>query len=241
MLSEPMPTLDPTVVKAVEVSREFLLGNCKQLALSKINFVLKRKDFSAIAGPSGSGKSTLLNILGCLDRPTSGEVLIEGVSTQQLSIQALAEFRSRKLGFVFQTFNLIPTLTALENVEYPLLLMKLNSRERKQMAEEALVKVGLENFKKNRPNQMSGGQRQRVAIARAMVKKPILILADEPTANLDHKTANEVLDLMQKLNGDEGVTFLFSSHDPLVLNRASQVTFLEDGTQVNGGIRTHVA
>ncbi|MBM4317839.1 MAG: ABC transporter ATP-binding protein [Deltaproteobacteria bacterium] len=217
------------IVQAVDVGRKYSLGLCEHQALLGVNFNLKKNDFAAIAGPSGSGKSTLLNILGCLERPSNGDVLIEGISTQKFNTFELAEFRAHRLGFIFQTFNLIPTLSALENVEYPLLLLKLKAKDRRLQAEEALVKVGLEKFLKSRPNEMSGGQRQRVAIARAIVKKPVLILADEPTANLDQKTAREILDLMQRLNVEDGISVLFSSHDGEVLKRASSVTYLVDG------------
>lgn len=229
------------VVQAVGVTRTYQIGPTEYPVLSDVFFDLKKNDFAALAGPSGSGKSTLLNILGCLDRPTSGDVLIEGVSTKQLTLSELADFRSQKLGFIFQTFNLIPTLTALENVEYPLLLQKLPAKKRRAMAEESLAKVGLEKFFKFRPSQLSGGQRQRVAIARAIVKKPVLILADEPTANLDHKTSHEILTLLQQLNLNEGMTVLFSSHDPDVLRLASQVTHLVDGATVQKGKFSHVA
>jgi putative ABC transport system ATP-binding protein len=229
------------VVQALDVSRVYALGEHKHQALNKVSLEVEPQDFCAIAGPSGSGKSTLLNILGCLERPTSGEVLIEGVSTKQLTVNQLADFRAQKLGFVFQTFNLVPTLSALENVEYPLLLLNISASERRKIAQEALRKVGLEKFFKNRPSQLSGGQRQRVAIARAIVKKPLLILADEPTANLDRNTATEILDLMQRLNSDEKMTFVFSSHDPLVLKRATHVSYLVDGLKVSGGEERHVA
>ena len=235
------PSDSTSIVKAVSVSRKYLMGALEYPALREINFNLNRNDFSAIAGPSGSGKSTLLNILGCLDRPSSGDVFIEGISTRELSLSELADFRSQKLGFIFQTFNLIPTLSALENVEYPLLLQKLPSKLRKKMAEESLVKVGLEKFFHFRPGQLSGGQRQRVAIARAIVKKPILILADEPTANLDHRTSLEILALMQHLNREEQMSVLFSSHDPEVLKRASTVTYLMDGVTMREGNVSHVA
>lgn len=229
------------VVQALDVSRVFILGEHTHQALNKVSLEVEPQAFCAIAGPSGSGKSTLLNILGCLERPTSGEVLIEGVSTKQLTVNQLADFRAQKLGFVFQTFNLVPTLSALENVEYPLLLLNIVTRERRRMAQDALRKVGLEKFFKNRPGQLSGGQRQRVAIARAIVKKPLLILADEPTANLDRNTATEVFNMMQRLNREEKMTFVFSSHDPLVLKRATQVSYLVDGLKVSGGEERHVA
>lgn len=229
------------LVQVIDVGRTYTLGQHQHQALSNINLEVRSQDFIAIAGPSGSGKSTLLNILGCLERPSKGTVLIEGTSIDHLKIPQLAEFRARKLGFIFQTFNLIPTLSSLENVEYPLLLLGLPSRQRRQMAEGALAKVGLEKFTKNRPNQLSGGQRQRVAIARAIVKNPLLVLADEPTANLDQKTATEILDLMQQLNQEEKITFVFSSHDSLVLTRAKSVSYLADGRNVIPSGVKHVA
>jgi putative ABC transport system ATP-binding protein len=229
------------VVQAFDICRNYTLGEFQHQALKNVSFEVRRQDFAAIAGPSGSGKSTLLNILGCLERPSSGDVLIEGVSTKQLSIEQLANFRAEKLGFIFQTFNLIPTLNALENVEYPLLLLNCSAKERRSKAREALQKVGLEKFYRNTPSQLSGGQRQRVAIARAIVKRPLLILADEPTANLDQKTSNEILDLLQRLNQEERMTVLFSSHDPLVLKRASSVSYLVDGCCAPNEGLPHVA
>ncbi len=241
MLCDAIGNNNFSLVQAIDVCRSFFLGEHSHQALTNVSLEIKKHDFSAIAGPSGSGKSTLLNILGCLERPTSGDVMIEGVSTKELSIRQLSDFRAKKLGFVFQTFNLVPTLSSLENVEYPLLLLNINAKERKQRSEEALKKVGLEKFLKNHPSQLSGGQRQRVAIARAIVKKPLLVLADEPTANLDKKTANEILDLMQQLNLAEKIAFLFSSHDPLVLARANSVAYLTDGQRDESHREQYVA
>jgi putative ABC transport system ATP-binding protein len=241
MLKESFERKTDCVVQAVEVSRIYSLGEHTHQALNKVSLQVSSQAFCAIAGPSGSGKSTLLNILGCLERPSSGDVFVEGISTKQLTVNQLADFRSQKLGFVFQTFNLVPTLSALENVEDPLLLLNISAAERRTIAQEALKKVGLEKFLKNRPSQLSGGQRQRVAIARAIVKKPLLILADEPTANLDRNTATEILDLMQRLNSEEKMTFVFSSHDPLVLKRATHVSYLVDGIKVSEGEERHVA
>lgn len=241
MQSEQRSFQDRVLVEAIGVSRKFVIGNFTHNALENVSLELKRNAFTAIAGPSGSGKSTLLNILGCLERPSSGEVRIEGTSTRDMTLQELAYFRAHRLGFIFQTFNLIPTLNALENVEYPLLLTGANSKDRKIRAEEALQKVGLEKFLKNRPNQLSGGQRQRVAIARAIVKSPVVVLADEPTANLDSKTSVEILALMQSLNKNEHITFLLSSHDPLVLSRAQTVIHLADGKRVETSEMSNVA
>jgi putative ABC transport system ATP-binding protein len=190
----------------------------------------------ALAGTSGSGKTTLLNLIGAIDTPTSGDILLDGIPLRMLSPDDLARFRCKKLGFVFQTFNLIPTLSTLENVEYPLLLLGMGRDQRRRMTLEALDQVGLAKKTRNKPSELSGGQRQRVAVARAMVKKPRLILADEPTANLDRKTAVEILDLMQKLNKELQTTFVFSTHDQMILSRAERVFYLADGCQADAPI-----
>ncbi len=201
----------------------------KVAALSELSVSFESGEFSAIAGPSGSGKSTLLNIIGTLDRPTHGEVRYGQRKVSHLGAEELADFRLRSLGFVFQAFNLIPVLTALENVEYPLVLQGAAAGERRARAAEALKSVGLEAMANRRPDQLSGGQQQRVAVARSIIHRPVLVLADEPTANLDSKTAAALLDLMEGLNRDRGITFLFSSHDPAVLSRARRVVHLRDG------------
>ena len=204
-------------------------GGGKVAAVRAVDLVVERGEFTAFAGPSGSGKSTLLNLIGTLDRPTKGEVFYEGRAVSRLDMSDLADFRLRALGFVFQAYNLIPVLTALENVEYPLVLQGVASGERRRAAQEALLWVGLETCAGRRPDLLSGGQQQRVAVARAIVHRPALVLADEPTANLDSKTGAALLDLMESLNKDHGVTFLFSSHDPAVLCRARRVVHLVDG------------
>ncbi|OGS04858.1 MAG: macrolide ABC transporter ATP-binding protein [Elusimicrobia bacterium RIFCSPLOWO2_12_FULL_59_9] len=186
-------------------------------------------EFAAIAGPSGSGKSTLLNLIGTLDTPTRGEILFEGRRVSQLTENQLADFRLRSLGFVFQAFNLIPVLTAFENVEYVLILQGVPKAERSAKTLEALKWVGLDKLADRRPDLLSGGQQQRVAVARSIVHRPLLVLADEPTANLDSKTSAELMDLMADLNEKHGITFLFSSHDPLVLSRAKRVIYIRDG------------
>ncbi|MBI5209938.1 MAG: ABC transporter ATP-binding protein [Elusimicrobia bacterium] len=186
-------------------------------------------DFAAIAGPSGSGKSTLLNIIGTLDKPTAGEVLYEGGGVSGLAVEELSDFRLRSLGFVFQAYNLIPVLTAVENAEYPLVLQGAARAERRRRALEVLGWVGIEDLAHRRPDRLSGGQQQRVAVARAIVHGPKVVLADEPTANLDSKTAASLLDLMESLNRERGVTFIFSSHDPAVLGRARRVVQIRDG------------
>jgi len=205
-------------------------GNTKVSALRGVDLKVDRGEFAALAGPSGSGKSTLLNLIGTLDRPTKGEILYEGSVVSRLDVDGLADFRLRTLGFVFQAYNLIPVLTARENVEYPLVLQGVGAEERERAAHEALKWVGLEGYANRRPDLLSGGQQQRVAVARAIVHRPALVLADEPTANLDSKTGSALLDLMESLNADHGVTFLFSSHDPAVLSRARRVVHLLDGT-----------
>ncbi|PIP81520.1 MAG: macrolide ABC transporter ATP-binding protein [Elusimicrobia bacterium CG_4_9_14_3_um_filter_62_55] len=198
-------------------------------ALKSVSLDFARGEFTAIAGPSGSGKSTLLNIIGTLDSPTKGEVLYEGRHVSTLSENQLADFRLLSLGFVFQAYNLIPVLTAFENVEYVLALQGVPGAERRERAMEALKWVGLEAQADRRPDLLSGGQQQRVAVARSIVHRPMVVLADEPTANLDSKTAESLLELMARLNQEHGVTFLFSSHDPRVLERARRVVEILDG------------
>ena len=198
-------------------------------ALKNISLDFERGEFSAIAGPSGSGKSTLLNIVGTLDVPTRGQVLYEGRKVLSLSENELADFRLSSLGFVFQAYNLIAVLSALENVEYVLALQGVPKAERRERAFEALKRVGLEAQADRRPDLLSGGQQQRVAVARAIVHRPIVVLADEPTANLDSKTADALMDLMRRLNEEHAVTFVFSSHDPHVLSRAKRVIQIRDG------------
>jgi putative ABC transport system ATP-binding protein len=204
-------------------------GALSVTALRSVSIEFTRGEFTAIAGPSGSGKSTLLNIIGTLDTPTKGEVLYEGRHVTSLDENQLADFRLRSLGFVFQAYNLIPVLTAFENIEYPLALQGVPAGERRERANEALKWVGLEPQADRRPDLLSGGQQQRVAVARAIVHRPMVVLADEPTANLDSKTAESLLELMSRLNEEHGVTFLFSSHDPRVLERARRVVEIRDG------------
>jgi putative ABC transport system ATP-binding protein len=217
--------------KLVEVSNlhKVYPGGSKVAALKGIDLTIARGEFTALAGPSGSGKSTLLNLVGTLDRPTKGTVSYDGHVVSTLGPDPLSDFRLRSLGFVFQAYNLIPVLTAVENVEYPLVLQGMDAKERRQLAHEALGWVGLETYAERRPDLLSGGQQQRVAVARAIVTRPSLVLADEPTANLDSKTGAQLLDLMQGLNKDHGITFLFSSHDGAVLERARRVVRLQDG------------
>ena len=219
---------DAPLVEARAVEKVYAEGS-RVAALRGVDLVVRRGEFAALAGPSGSGKSTLLNLIGTLDRPTRGRILHSGTDVTDLDSDALADFRLRTLGFVFQAYNLVPVLTALENVEYPLVLRGETPAARRSAAMEALRRVGLEAFADRRPDLLSGGQQQRVAVARAIVHTPALVLADEPTANLDSKTGAQLLDLMEELNRDRGVTFLFSSHDPAVLERARRVVRLQDG------------
>ncbi|MBI5246834.1 MAG: ABC transporter ATP-binding protein [Elusimicrobia bacterium] len=201
----------------------------KIAALKGVDLIVERGEFTALAGPSGSGKSTLLNIIGTLDRPTKGTVSYDGKVISTLDVDELSDFRLHALGFVFQSYNLIPVLTAAENAEYPLVLQGVEPAKRRKLSHEALKLVGLEHYAERRPDMLSGGQQQRVAVARAIIHRPSLILADEPTANLDSKTGAQLLDLMEDLNKDHGITFLFSSHDQAVLERARRVVRLQDG------------
>jgi putative ABC transport system ATP-binding protein len=190
---------------------------------------VNKGEFLAIVGPSGSGKSTLLNLIGCIEKPESGRILIDGTDVTPRSLDALAELRSEKIGYIFQTFNLLPVLTVMENVEYPLWLRGVDRKERTERVFKALGHVGLEKFSGHKPRELSGGQRQRVAIARSLVGNPTLILADEPTANLDQKTGIETLQLMRNLNKLTGTTFIFSTHDPKIMAEADRIIEMSDG------------
>ena len=219
-----------TLVKVEAVCKRYTLGDVGVLALDGVSAEVREGEFLAIAGPSGSGKSTLLNIIGCIDTADSGAVAIDGVDVAGLSADALADIRARRLGFVFQTFNLLPVLTALENVEFPLINQpELDRRERRERAMYYLDRVGLAEKTGHRPNQLSGGQRQRVAIARALAARPRLVLADEPTANLDQATGREILALMRSINQETGTTFVFSTHDSQVMAIADRLLHMVDG------------
>lgn len=215
------------------VSQEFIVGSSVHMALTDISFTAAPKDIIAIMGPSGSGKSTLLNIIGGLLTPTKGHVTINDVNISTLSDNEASALRSQLIGFVFQSFNLIPVLTAYSNVEYPLLLQDVSPKERKERVLDILHKVGLEKFVNNIPSRMSGGQQQRVAVARALITRPKVLLGDEPTANLDERTANEVLDLMLQLNQDIGACLIFSTHDKRVAKTASRVCELHSGVMAS--------
>lgn len=211
------------------VSKFYGIGEAKIAALKSVSLKISQGEFTAFAGSSGSGKTTLLNLIGGLDHPSEGKISLNGTSLTDLSSRELADLRRKNLGFVFQTFNLLPVLSGLENVEYPLLRLGFKKSEIVSLAREALARVGLEKVMHHRPNQMSGGQRQRVAVARAMVHKPQIVLADEPTANLDKKTAGEIISLMRDLNRERGVTFIFSTHDPMIMEAARRIIHVSDG------------
>ena len=219
-------------IEISEVVKNYHLGNIIVEALKGISFEIKKSDFICIAGASGSGKTTLLNLIGCLDKPTSGKVKIENIDISNLNRFELSMIRRRKMGFIFQTFNLIPVLSAYENVEYPLLLQKVNEKNRKEKIGKVLDAVELADYAHHRPDELSGGQRQRVAIARALVSEPFIVLADEPTANLDSVTGENIIDLMLQINKENGTTFIFSSHDPKIIKHAVRVIELRDGAIV---------
>jgi putative ABC transport system ATP-binding protein len=218
------------IIRLEHVYKHYPLGAHKVRALTDISFSVEAGVLLAIAGPSGSGKSTLLNLIGHIDAPTRGKVIVAGHDITGKTADALAELRARTVGFIFQTFNLFPVLTAEENVEYPLLQMQeIGRKERKLRVARLLETVGLAKFARHRPNQLSGGQRQRVAIARALVTAPSIVLADEPTANLDHKTGKGILALMKDINRATRTTFIFSTHDQQVLDCADHYIGIEDG------------
>lgn len=217
------------IVSMQKVVRNYYLGKTVVNALRGIDFGVEKGEFICIAGPSGSGKTTLLNLIGCLDKPTSGKVFLDEDDVERLSDNQLSRLRAERIGFIFQSFNLIPVLSAFENIEYPLLLKGVSRRSRKKKILAMLEEVELADFTKHHPNQLSGGQRQRVAIARALVTDPEIILADEPTANLDSKTGEAIVDLMRKINQEMKSTFIFSTHDPRVMEYAHRVIRLQDG------------
>ena len=218
------------VVLIHDVTKEYQLGKTTILALKGVSLGVSRGEFLCVAGPSGSGKTTLLNMIGCLDKPTSGQVAIEGREVTSLSRDELARLRRQKIGFIFQTFSLIPVLSAYENVEFPLVLRGDHAKHHRERVGQILQAVGLDEVVRHRPDELSGGQQQRVAIARALVTEPALILADEPTANLDSETGKSIIDLMHRLSRDQGTTFVFSTHDLKIMERADRIVHLKDGS-----------
>lgn len=221
------------MVSTERVVRTYMSGEVPVHALKGVSLGVDGGDFVSIAGPSGSGKTTLLNLIGCLDKPDDGEITVDGVKTSTMSKDELAMFRREKLGFVFQTFNLIPVLTAYENVSFALSLLNLSEQEVRDRTMAMLHEVGLSGMEDRLPLKLSGGQQQRVAIARALVKQPRLVLADEPTANLDSDTGRAILDLMGSMNERYGTTFVFSTHDKMVMDHAKRLVMLHDGEIVS--------
>ena len=218
-----------TVIETRQLYKTYDAGKIAVHALNGVDLTITEGEFTAIVGPSGSGKTTLLNIIGGLDHPTSGQVLIDGEDISRYSDSRMIDFRMEKIGFVFQAFNLIPVLTALENVEFIMLLQKQPRKKRLERARQLLQEVGLTDKLHKRPAELSGGQQQRVAVARALASRPRFVLADEPTASLDSVSTANLLDLMAKLNREEQTTFIFSTHDQRVIDRARRVITLEDG------------
>ncbi len=221
------------LVTAEAVSRSFPLDHSQVRALDEASLRVSPGEFLAIAGPSGSGKTTLLNLIGCIDKPTSGRIVFDGEETAKLTPARTTALRREKIGFVFQTFNLIPVFTASENVEYPLLLQGVSASQRRKRVAAALESVGLSSRATHRPDLLSGGERQRVAVARAIVHRPALVLADEPTANLDTQNATQLIDLMRELNRGLGLTFIFSTHDQRLLEHTPRIVRLCDGRVVS--------
>jgi putative ABC transport system ATP-binding protein len=220
-----------------QITRTYREGALEVLALRGVDLDIARGEFTSLAGPSGSGKTTLLNIIGVLDKPTSGRIEVAGIDVTRLDKGEAADFRLEKVGFIFQAYNLVPVLTALENAEFTLLLRGVPARERKEKVAPLLERVGLGDMMDRKPHELSGGQQQRVAIVRALATDPALVLADEPTANLDSETSAGLLDLMLELNEELNTTFLFSTHDPVVIERARRVVRLLDG-RVDGKARS---
>ena len=233
------------IVSVENVTRVYTLGKSEVHALRGVSLAVEAGEFLSIAGPSGSGKTTLLNLVGCIDTPTTGRVVVADEDTSKLSERALTDLRLHRIGFIFQTFNLVPVLSVFQNVEFPLLLQGGHSgRDRRARVDALLEAVGLAEHARHRPSELSGGQRQRVAVARALVTRPALVLADEPTANLDSQTGETIIDLMREMNRRDGTTFVFSTHDAKVMAHANAIVRIADGTivgrealpQVAGGV-----
>jgi putative ABC transport system ATP-binding protein len=218
-----------SLVSIHDVKKNYHLGKTIIPALRGITFNIEKGDFLSIVGPSGCGKTTLLNIIGCIDKPSEGHIYFNGTDVAELSDNQEADIRLKKIGFIFQSFNLIPVLNIFENIEFPLILNKWPKKKRKERVEYLIEIVGLSDYIQHKPDELSGGQRQRVAIARALVNEPSLVIADEPTANLDSETGGMILSIMKKLNEEEDVTFIFSTHNPEVMDYARRIIVLKDG------------
>lgn len=218
-----------TIIQTIDLEKIYQDNGVPVHALRGINLTIEKGEFTVIAGPSGSGKTTLLNLIGALDKPTQGKVLLEDTDIGGLNRNALGELRLHKIGFVFQAYNLIPVLSAMENIEFTMMLSGIPEKERRRRGLEVMQELGIEALADKRPNEMSGGQQQRVAVARAIVNNPTIVLADEPTANLDTDTGAELLNLMEQMNREHNITFIFSSHDPQVIERARRLLILKDG------------
>jgi putative ABC transport system ATP-binding protein len=222
------------IISVKDVTKVYLLGKTEVQALRGVSLDVEQGEFLSIAGPSGSGKTTLLNLIGCVDTPTAGTVTVAGQDTSRLSERALTDLRLHQIGFIFQSFNLVQVLSVFQNVEFPLLLQGgLSKGERRARVQALLEAVGIGGYGRHRPSELSGGQRQRVAVARALVTRPALVLADEPTANLDSQTGQNIIDLMREMNQRDGTTFVFSTHDPKVMAHANAIVRIADG-QVAG-------
>jgi putative ABC transport system ATP-binding protein len=234
-LAERSPVVEPDrepVVRFDHVTKTYDDGGVQVEAVRGVSFAVTPRRFTMIVGPSGSGKTTLLNLIGCIDRPTTGKLEVCGEDVGALPDDNVTDFRARNVAFVFQSFNLFPVLTAYENVEYPLLLLGVSAGERRERAAAMLDAVGLAAYGHHRPNQLSGGQKQRVAIARALIKHPALVLADEPTANLDTHTGAEIIALMRRVQDQQAVSFVFSTHDPQLMSHADETFAIRDGLLV---------
>lgn len=221
--------MNTKIITLENIYKTYFLGKTKVEALKGVNLEIAEGEFIAICGPSGSGKTTLLNLIGCLDEPTEGKIEILNKNVATLSDSELSELRSKFIGYIFQAFNLIPVLSAYENIEYPLIIQGINAKERNRRVLQMLKETGLKEFAHHKPDELSGGQRQRVAIARALVTFPKIVLADEPTANLDSSTGEEILQLMHRMNEEHKVTFVFSTHDHKIIKYAEKVYYLRDG------------
>ncbi len=224
-------------VECIEVKKSYRHGAIEVHALRDVSLAIEKGEFTAVAGPSGSGKTTLLNLVGGLDASDAGSIMVDGNAFDQMSPSRLANLRLHKIGFVFQAYNLIPVLSAAENVEFVMLLQGVSARERQQRAKAILDDVGLADKYDRRPSELSGGQQQRVAVARAIVSNPSIVLADEPTANLDSESGNGLLEMMKKMNEEKNVTFIFSTHDKMVMDYARRLILLRDGRLVDDQVK----